>query len=266
MRRLRGLAPPLRYAAYIVGLVLIFLTAMGVGAVSSLVLGGPPERAETSSGEATDVENPAGESTGVENPAGKTTDVENLARETTDVADAEGASSFVHRATEENSRADYTYIRHPAIDGDPDAVVLASVSAGRGDDGGETYGHNIGVWYDFADRREWAIFNQDLAAVPAGATFEVVLPPDRERFVHRAKPANTADDATYLGHPLTDGKPDAVLSATQNWNPGGGVGVYSDHPVGVLYDEDSEKWAVRNLDGAPMPAGAAFNVAVPSSR
>jgi hypothetical protein len=44
------------------------------------------------------------------------------------------------------------------------------------------------------------------------------------------------------------------------------VGVYNDHPVGVLYDEDSEKWAVRNLDGAPMPAGAAFNVAVPSSR
>ena len=217
MRRLRELTPPLRYAAYIVGMVLIFLTAMGVGALSSLLVGGPPERAETGSG--------GPPTTDVENLTSEGTDVETLASEDTDAAAAEGASSFVHRATEENSRGDYTYIRHPAIDGDPDAVVLVSVSAGRGDDGAENYGHNIGVWYDFEDRREWAIFNQDLAAVPAGATFEVVLPPVRERFVHRAEPANTADDATYLDNPLTDGKPDAVVSVTQNRNPGGGVGV-----------------------------------------
>jgi hypothetical protein len=97
--------------------------------------------------------------------------------EPTEVAAAEGASpSFVHRATEENSRADYAYVRPPAIDGDPDAVVLASVSAGREDAGAEPSGHNIGVWCDFADRRQWPIFNQDRAAVPAGAAFGVVLP------------------------------------------------------------------------------------------
>ena len=72
-------------------------------------------------------------------------------------------------------------------------------------------------------------------------------------------------NATFLNDPLTDGKADAVVSVTQNWNPGGGAGVYNDHPVGVLYDEDVQKWAVYNRDGARMPDGAAFNVAVSGS-
>ena len=52
------------------------------------------------------------------------------------------------------------------------------------------------------------------------------------------------------------------MSVTQNWNPGGGRGVYNDHPVGVFYDKKAQQWAVYNLDGAPMPDGAAFNIAV----
>jgi hypothetical protein len=32
--------------------------------------------------------------------------------------------------------------------------------------------------------------------------------------------------------------------------------------VSVFYDEDVQKWAVYNRDGAPIKEGAAFNVAV----
>ena len=91
----------------------------------------------------------------------------------------------------------------------------------------------------------------------------MALPPASESFVHRAELANTEGNATYLDDPLTNGKAGAVVSVTQNWNLGGGRGVYNDHPVGVLYDEDVGKWFVYNEDGAPMPDGAAFNVAVP---
>jgi hypothetical protein len=73
---------------------------------------------------------------------------------------------------------------------------------------------------------------------------------------------NTVENATYLNNPLISGKADALVSVTQSWNPGGGAGVYNDHPVGVRYDEDVQKWAIYNRDGAPMPEGAAFNVAV----
>ncbi len=87
-----------------------------------------------------------------------------------------------------------------------------------------------------------------------------------EGFVHRAGPGDTFGNVTYLDDPLVNGDPDAALSATQNWNPGGGGrGVYNDHPVGVLYDEDVSKWYVYNEDAALMPEGAAFNVAVSGS-
>jgi len=176
-------------------------------------------------------------------------------------ADNEEAS-FDHRATDANSRGDYTYLDHRRINGDPNAVVLAEPSAaGRGGEGETAYGHNVGVWYEPGAQR-WAIFNQDRAAVPAGSAFGVVVPPADRGLVHRAELLNTVGNATYLDDPLLNGKPDAEVSVTQNWNPGGGGGIYNDHPVGVLYDEDVGEWFVYNEDGARMPEGAAFNVAV----
>ena len=162
-------------------------------------------------------------------------------------------TAFVHRATDGNSPANYTILSDPRTNGDPDAVVLAEPSG--------SYERNIGVWY-VPGENKWAIFNQDLAAVPAEATFEVIVPPADEGFVHRAAPANTVGNATYIDDPLTNGKPDVGVSVTQNWDPGGGNGVYNDRPVGALYDGDVDRWLVYNGDGAPMPEGAAFNVAV----
>ncbi|MCA1740779.1 MAG: hypothetical protein LC740_18750, partial [Actinobacteria bacterium] len=58
-----------------------------------------------------------------------------------------------------------------------------------------------------------------------------------------------------------NGNPNAVLYVTQNWNPGGREGgTYNDHPVGVWYDTNREKWAIFNQDRAAIPEGAAFNV------
>lgn len=81
-------------------------------------------------------------------------------------------------------------------------------------------------------------------------------------FVHRATPENIAANSTYLDSPLTNGNPDAILSVTQNWNPGGSGGTYNDHAIGVWYDPDREKWAIFNQDRADMPEGANFNVTV----
>ena len=170
------------------------------------------------------------------------------------------SSTFVHRATPENSRGDYTYLDDPALNGDPNAVVLASPIEARG--GGEDYDHNVGVWFE-PGARKWAIFNQDRAPVPDGATFQVVIPAEPERFVHRATPENASESGTYLDNSLVNGKPDAALSVTQNWNPGGGNGVYNDHAVNVRYDEGRGAWEVFNEDGSELPAGAAFNVSVP---
>lgn len=190
-------------------------------------------------------------------------------QEATDAQDAEAESGtlqgtntaaqqapeapVVHRASEENSRGDYTYLSQPDLDGNPNAAVFATP---EGD-----YDHNIGVWYE-PEKQQWAIFNQDRAPVEAGSTFEVVVPPESERFVHRSSEDNVSAETTYLDDPLVNGKPDAPVSVTQNWNPGGGEGVYNDRPIGVRYDPERERWAVYNGDRSEMPVGAAFNVTV----
>ena len=79
-------------------------------------------------------------------------------------------------------------------------------------------------------------------------------------YVHRATAENVSDNSTYLDNPLINNNPNAIVSVTQNWNPGGGAGTYNDHPVGVWYDSSIERWAVFNQDRAAMPEGAAFNI------
>jgi putative peptide zinc metalloprotease protein len=240
-------APRSRYAVYVAG---VLVAAVGLGIGAFFVTGGQPEQNRAGGGPP-----------GYETPEDTVTKPDDDAGSTNPEEPAEGVP-FVHRATDENSRGNYTYVGGSAIDGDPNAVVM--VFAGREGAGSATYGHNIGAYYDPGAQR-WAIFNQDRSAVPAGAAFRVGVPPASDSFVHRAELVNTVGNATYLNDPLTDGKADARVSVTQNWNPGGGAGVYNDHPVGVFYDEDVQKWAVYNRDGAPMPEGAAFNVAVSGS-
>jgi hypothetical protein len=260
IERLRELPSYLRYLAYVGGALLAFFVALGVGVAAATVIGWQPERVASGSG-----------SRAESGPAQSRT-LEDTAIETTNNAknanpdEPAYVASFVHTATDENSTGDYTYLSDPSINGDPNAIVLVKWAPERGSADEGAYDHNIGVWYDFrVNPEKWAIFNQDRVVVPAGATFRVVIPPASESFVHRASGANIVGNTTYLDDPLTNGKPDVVLSVTQNWNPGGGVGdygVYNDHPVGFLYDEDVERWAVYNRDDAPMPDGSGFNVAV----
>ena len=170
-------------------------------------------------------------------------------------------TAFVHRSDEKNSHGDYTYLSDPNIDGDPNAVVLVMPTPDQGSTGDGIYDHNVGVWYEPQAQR-WAIFNQDRVAVPAGTTFQVVVPGGPEKILHRAESRNIDENSTYLDDPLVNGKPGAILSVTQNWNPGGGSGAYNDHPVDVRYDAGRQQWAIYNTDDSAMPDGAAFNVAV----
>jgi hypothetical protein len=248
---LSGLSAPLRYGAYVAGILLLLLVAVSVGAVTGLVFGWQTEQdtgesvgsAQYTTLEYTKVETPGNpKNVGLRKPAYEV--------------------SFVHHVRDENSRGDYTYINDPSINGDANAIVLVAPSTDQGNAGDATYDHNIGVRYEGANEKKWAIFNQDRAAIPAGRTFEVILPQASETFVHHAKLANTVGNSTYLDNPLTNRKPDARLSVTQNWNPGGGLGIYNDHPIDVVYDQDVQKWVIYNRDGTQMPNGAAFNVGV----
>lgn len=199
-----------------------------------------------------------------ENATPNTTNSENTAGETAaKEASAEERDGdevvFVHRSTSENIVDNSTYIDHPSTNENPEAILM--VTQNGSSDGEATNTHPIGVWYYSNRGGRWAIFNQDLAPMPEGVTFNVVVSESgAEAAVHRASPENTVDSATYLDHPLANDNPEAILSVTPNWNPGGTGGIYDDHLVGVRYDADEKKWAILNQDLAQMPQSAAFNV------
>ena len=173
----------------------------------------------------------------------------------------EATAVFTHRSTSETIEANSTYVDHPYADGNPNAILLV----GRGSEPAQVFGdfHNIGIWYD-ANRSKWAVFNQDRAPMSSNTVFEISVleEPGADVFVHRATPANTVKNGTYVDSLLTNQNPDAVLSITPNWNPGGGAGIYNNHPVSVRYDTEEAKWVILNQDLGAMPEGAAFNVAV----
>ena len=193
-------------------------------------------------------------SASISSPRGETT-----SKDTSSNRSSRDEVVFVHRSTPESIVDNSTYIDHPSTNNNPEAVLLVTQIWSSENDVTNT--HPIGVWYDSNRGGRWAIFNQDLAPMPEGVTFNVVVPEDgAEVAVHRASPENTVDNATYLDHPLANDNPNAVLSVTPNWNPGGAGGIYDDHFVSVRYDADEKRWAILNQDLAQMPDNAAFNV------
>jgi len=256
--RLRTLPPVWRYSLYVVGILVLFSLALGVGAMAAMVVDRQFTGAHVGPGKMSALEGGKLETTGLarssESPATPPSTE-------SDPDESDYEASFVQKATAANSRGDYTYISDPSINGDPNAVVVVTPMSSQKSGENGVYNHHIGVWYEPGARR-WAIFNQDRAAVAAGAAFRVKVPEASQAFVHHADLLNTVDNYTYLDDQLTNGKPDAALSITPNWNPGGGRGVYNNHPVATIYDAKVDKWAIYNEDGASISHGAAFNVAV----
>src|SRR5215212_9822653 len=81
---------------------------------------------------------------------------------------------FIHHATPENISRNSTYLDSPLTDGNPSAVLVVTQNYNPGGSTGKYNNHPIGVWY-YPKRKKWAIFNQDRAAMPVGADFNVAV-------------------------------------------------------------------------------------------
>ncbi len=156
-----------------------------------------------------------------------------------------------------NISGNTTSIDHPSLNGNANALCQATQNWNPGGGGGTYNPKHIGIYFTGS---RWAIFNQDMSAMPAGAAFNIRFASSNRSFVHRAAPDNLHGHVTIIRRPGLDGNPEAMLLITPNWNPGGSGGVYNDHPVGVYYT--GSQWAIFNQDLKPLPAGAAFNVEI----
>ena len=172
------------------------------------------------------------------------------------------SDQFIHTATSGNSVSHSTKIDNALTNGSPNAVVFTTPNWNPGGSGGTYLNHDIGMWYTGG---QWRIFNQDIASMPSGAAFNVIVPnPDASVFVHKTAASNSSGDQTFIDYPLTNNNPNAILFIVPSYNPGEVCPcAYEDHPVGVYYA--SGKWRIFNEDLAAMPADASFNVFVPEA-
>jgi hypothetical protein len=103
--------------------------------------------------------------------------------------------SFVHRVAPDNLQGHVTIIRRPELDGKPEVMLLITPNWNPGGSGGVYNNHPIGVYYT---GQNWAIYNQDIAALPAGAAFNVEIVDDQEAFVHQAQPETNTGNHTVM--------------------------------------------------------------------
>jgi hypothetical protein len=167
-----------------------------------------------------------------------------------------GQSVFMHVATQANTSGNYTVIDHPLANGNSSALLSVTMNSGPNT---VWNAHHIGVFYNIISGR-WAIFNQDMAAMPVGAAFNVqVLQDAAVDFKHTATAGTIFQTyKTEIDHPLLNDNLSAKFIVTQNW--GSINGVYNNNPIGVEFDNASHKWRIVNTNGAAMPENAMFNV------
>jgi hypothetical protein len=169
-----------------------------------------------------------------------------------------GTAAFGHTTTDGNSTNNWTEITQADLTGNAEALVFAAHNHSVSN---TQLNAALGVYYNFNDK--WSVLTQNQSSMPPGHGFRVFWhAPSPNAFVHEATIANTIFHYTFLDHPLANGRPNAIILVTQNWNPGGGSGVYNDAVTGVFYNALNQRWAIYNEDLGTMPAGASFNVLV----
>lgn len=86
-----------------------------------------------------------------------------------------GADKFVHIADNTNILSNWTVIDYPSLNGNPSAIFFITQNWNPPAGGGIYNNAATGVWYDGS---HWAVFNQDISAMPVGAAFNVYLASD----------------------------------------------------------------------------------------
>ena len=175
------------------------------------------------------------------------------------VADETQSTVFQHTARPANINTNWTALTHPELDGNPNARIL--VTQILIDTAGNTYNNReIGVFYNGSN---WAIFNENSDAMIDGASFNVLILDNDNSILHTAISGNMQGSTTKIDHPALNNNPDAIIYVTQNWNPGGGAGVFNEHKVSTYYYNG--KWSIYNEDNAGMIENSHYNIYIGAS-
>ena len=85
-----------------------------------------------------------------------------------------GGDVFVHRATSEDIEGNETYVDHPSLNGNPDAVFSLTPNWNPGGGAGTYVNAPVATRYDAVEENR-AILREDLGPMPEGAAFNMVV-------------------------------------------------------------------------------------------
>jgi hypothetical protein len=167
-----------------------------------------------------------------------------------------GDRAILHKTSAGNVSGHISRIDHP-VAGASGARVFATPNFNvGGTTAGVAYNLPYGVWF----APPWSLFNENFAAVPLGAHFNLRVPAAGSGlFTHLASASNVSGSRTEIDNSAVNGFSDRIILVSQNWTAGS---VYNPHPVGVSFagDEGTGRWSIHNLDGAALPVGTGYNV------
>lgn len=173
------------------------------------------------------------------------------------VMDSNRHQTLSHVADAASITNHITYLNWAPLNGNPFAkpvLVQRAVPFG-----GVINNHPIGIWYDSFIAR-WAIFNQNQAAMPEGAMFDVTLPVDFAPYAFTAEAANSASLDLIMDHPLLNNSPCAAVFVTPVFN-----GTYLPSSVHVRYRPTTHhggRWTVVRGDSDLFQNNMDMNVYV----
>lgn len=142
-------------------------------------------------------------------------------------------------------------IDDPALNGNPQAVVVASRAATPG-----ASVSALGAWYD---GQHWWLYNEDLAPMRAGETFFYAEGTGTGGHAVHTQANDYQGIGLYLDDVRLNGHPDAVVIPMHAFG-----GAYNASALGVWYDAGRGQWVVYNETGSALAAGQTIHwVTVP---
>ena len=156
----------------------------------------------------------------------------------------------------QNCNAVCSVIDAPDLNGNPAAVVFVT-PLGRTKD---LNPHQIGAYFMYL--KKWSVYNLDGTALPDGARFNVEYypNPDNNHFVYIVPQGSAQYDKAYIDHDGLNLNPGATVSVLPHVSATVG-NVWDRYDTKAVYDLTAGKWYIANVNNAPIPADAAFNVA-----
>ena len=168
-------------------------------------------------------------------------------------------SKFTHTTNSKNCSGNSSYLNAEGLNNNAKAIIIIEADGNAR----AANPHPVGVWYTGS---QWAVFNQDMAAMPEGISFTITWNnPDANSVYQKSSKGNMAGGKMIIDNPALNNNPSASFYVSQVWNPEGIGGGYNNSDITVEYDQQFGKWAVKNMNSTGLPDGSAYNILITGS-